>query len=37
MGGKIKIGLIYNYDENWIGGAYYFINIVKLEFFNSFS
>jgi glycosyltransferase involved in cell wall biosynthesis len=30
-----KIGLIYNYDENWVGGAYYIENLVfaldKLE------
>lgn len=24
-----KIGLIYNYDENWIAGAYYILNIIK--------
>jgi glycosyltransferase involved in cell wall biosynthesis len=26
---KKRIGIIYNFDENWIGGAYYIENIIK--------
>ncbi|WP_296623723.1 glycosyltransferase [Marivirga sp.] len=26
---RAKIGLIYSYNENWIGGTYYILNIVK--------
>lgn len=26
---RLKIGLIFHYDENWIGGSYYIINIIK--------
>ncbi|MEQ8521307.1 MAG: glycosyltransferase [Vicingaceae bacterium] len=32
MAKKITIGIIYSYDENWIGGTYYIENLV-----NSFS
>ncbi len=30
MGKKLKIGLIFSYDENWIGGTYYIMNIIKM-------
>lgn len=26
---RLKIGLIFNYDDNWIGGSYYIINIIN--------
>lgn len=26
---KIKVGLIYGYSENWIGGSYYIINLIS--------
>lgn len=29
MGQRQSIGLIFSYDENWIGGSYYIINIIK--------
>lgn len=29
MGKRQSIGLIFSYDENWIGGSYYIINIIK--------
>jgi glycosyltransferase involved in cell wall biosynthesis len=29
MGKRQSIGLIFSYDENWIGGSYYIINIVR--------
>lgn len=29
MGKRIKIGLFYNYNENWIGGSYYFTNLIQ--------
>lgn len=36
MGKRIKIGIIYSYNENWIGGAYYIQNLIsslnKLQF-----
>ena len=25
---RIKIGLLFSYDENWIGGSYYIINLI---------
>lgn len=28
MAERTRIGLIFSYDENWIGGAYYILNIV---------
>ena len=28
MGKRIKIGIIYSYDENWIGGTYYYQNLI---------
>ncbi len=28
MAKRTRIGLIFSYDENWIGGAYYILNIV---------
>jgi glycosyltransferase involved in cell wall biosynthesis len=27
---RIKLGLIFNYNENWIGGTYYILNLIKL-------
>lgn len=29
MGKRIKIGIIYSYDENWIGGTYYYQNLIQ--------
>jgi glycosyltransferase involved in cell wall biosynthesis len=29
MAKRIKVGIIYNYDENWIGGTYYYQNLVQ--------
>lgn len=29
MAKKPKIGILYSYDENWIGGAYYIQNLIK--------
>lgn len=29
MAKRIKIGLIYSYDENWIGGTYYYQNLIQ--------
>jgi len=29
MGKKIAIGVYFSYDENWVGGAYYILNIIK--------
>jgi len=29
MADRRKIGLIYNYDENWIGGTYYIQNLIS--------
>jgi glycosyltransferase involved in cell wall biosynthesis len=29
MGKRIKIGIIFSYDENWIGGTYYYLNLIK--------
>ena len=26
---KKRIGIIYNFDENWIGGAYYIQNLIR--------
>ena len=26
---RIKIGLIFTYNENWIGGSYYILNLIK--------
>ncbi len=28
MAQKIKLGLIYSYNENWIGGTYYILNLI---------
>lgn len=27
-GRRIKIGLLFSYDENWIGGTYYILNLI---------
>ncbi|MBP6754581.1 MAG: glycosyltransferase [Bacteroidia bacterium] len=27
---RLKIALIYNYNESWIGGTYYIVNIIRL-------
>lgn len=29
MGKRIRIGIIYSYDENWIGGTYYYQNLIQ--------
>lgn len=29
MAKRIKVGIIYSYDENWIGGAYYIQNLIR--------
>ncbi|MGZ9735418.1 glycosyltransferase [Flavobacterium sp. GNP002] len=29
MAKRIKVGIIYSYDENWIGGTYYYQNLVQ--------
>jgi glycosyltransferase involved in cell wall biosynthesis len=29
MGKRIKVGIVYSYDENWIGGTYYYQNIIR--------
>jgi glycosyltransferase involved in cell wall biosynthesis len=29
MAQRIKIGLIFSYDENWIGGTYYVLNLIQ--------
>ncbi|HAH54749.1 MAG TPA: hypothetical protein DCM02_05535 [Flavobacterium sp.] len=29
MGKRITLGIVFNYDENWIGGTYYILNIIK--------
>lgn len=29
MAKRIKIGIIYSYDENWIGGTYYYQNLIQ--------
>ena len=29
MGSKLRIALIYSYNENWIGGTYYIHNLIK--------
>lgn len=29
MATRLKIGIIYSYDENWIGGAYYIQNLIR--------
>ena len=29
MGKRIKIGIIYSYDENWIGGTYYYQYLIQ--------
>lgn len=29
MDKRIKIGIIYSYDENWIGGTYYYQNLIQ--------
>jgi glycosyltransferase involved in cell wall biosynthesis len=29
MGKRIKLGLIFSYDEGWIGGTYYILNLIK--------
>lgn len=26
---RIKVGIIYSYDENWIGGTYYYQNLIQ--------
>ncbi|AWH72884.1 hypothetical protein DCS32_01520 [Dokdonia sp. Dokd-P16] len=28
MAQRVKVGLIYSYDENWIGGTYYILNLI---------
>jgi glycosyltransferase involved in cell wall biosynthesis len=28
MAQKIKLGLVYSYNENWIGGTYYILNLI---------
>ena len=27
---RVKLGIIYSYNENWIGGTYYILNLIKL-------
>jgi len=29
MGKRIKVGIVYSYDENWIGGTYYYQNLIQ--------
>lgn len=29
MGKRVKVGIIYSYDENWIGGTYYYQNLIQ--------
>jgi hypothetical protein len=29
MGKRIKLGLIFSYDEGWIGGTYYILNLIE--------
>lgn len=29
MAKRIKVGIIYSYDENWIGGTYYYQNLIQ--------
>lgn len=29
MAKRIKIGIVYSYDENWIGGTYYYQNLIQ--------
>jgi glycosyltransferase involved in cell wall biosynthesis len=29
MGKRIKLGLIFSYDEGWIGGTYYILNLIN--------
>jgi glycosyltransferase involved in cell wall biosynthesis len=29
MAQRIKVGIIYSYDENWIGGTYYYQNLIQ--------
>jgi hypothetical protein len=29
MGKRIKLGLIFTYNENWIGGTYYILNLIS--------
>lgn len=29
MAERIKVGIIYSYDENWIGGTYYYQNLIQ--------
>jgi glycosyltransferase involved in cell wall biosynthesis len=29
MGKRTKIGIIYSYNENWIGGTYYYQNLIR--------
>lgn len=29
MARRIKVGIIYSYDENWIGGTYYYQNLIQ--------
>ena len=28
MGKRVKIGLLFSYDEDWIGGTYYILNLI---------
>ena len=27
---RIKLGLLYSYNDNWIGGTYYILNMIRL-------
>ncbi len=29
MGKRVKVGLIFSYNENWIGGSYYILNLIE--------
>jgi hypothetical protein len=29
MAQRKRVGIIYNFDENWIGGAYYIQNLIR--------
>lgn len=29
MGERIRIGIFFNYNENWIGGVYYILNLIE--------
>lgn len=29
MAKRIKVGIVYSYDENWIGGTYYYQNLIQ--------